>query len=633
MNTPVRSTLASLPLLVAAFAWASPPLCAQEQGAAANEACYRCHGADADVMAFADGAEVSIALDKRAFLESAHGRFACRTCHVGLDPMEHTFDDRGDYADYRRGLTARCVACHTGTATDVDAALRPRKVIDGTLHPTEVEGGPLCVDCHAPHAVTHGDRLRASASRSCAECHEEIYATYAASVHGAGIIDPEDRDRPACVDCHDGHGESGAIVAARNVRLGKPCMSCHGDASLMERYGLSTQVVSTYLNDFHGVSVGFYEQADDGAGLSTLVCADCHGVHDVMAMAAVDPVLMKQKLLNVCIRCHEEASESFPDAWLSHYEPSLTKAPLVFAVKLGYWIFIPFVIIGLGLQIFAHLVLFPRRKNKAADPHATADGALPTLQPGDERRMVTRFGRRHRLEHLLVMVTFVLLLATGLPQKFWDYRWASWVTAAFGGIDTMRTVHRVTGIVFSGLLVLHLALAIRGILTNRTGMTMVPGRKDFRDAVVNLKYYLGSADAPPKFDRYDYRQKFEYWGMIVGSLVMVLSGFVLYFPMLFASYLPGQLIPAAKMGHTYEAMMALLTIVVWHMYGAHLNPDCYPLDRSIFTGRISLARMKHEHAIEYEREREKLEIEEVTGRGAQVGSVDSVTEAVVPKLP
>ena len=117
--------------------------------------------------------------------------------------------------------------------------------------------------------------------------------------------------------------------------------------------------------------------------------------------------------------------------------------------------------------------------------------------------------------------------------------------------------------------------------------------------------------------------------MIVGSLVMVLSGFVLYFPMVFASYLPGELIPAAKMGHTYEAMMALLTIVVWHMYGAHLNPDCYPLDRSIFTGKISLARMKHEHAIEYERDRQRLDITEVAGRAAPgvVGGRDAEATA------
>src|SRR5690606_35632795 len=108
------------------------------------------------------------------------------------------------------------------------------------------------------------------------------------------------------------------------------------------------------------------------------------------------------------------------------------------------------------------------------------------------------------------------------------------------GIDTMRTVHRVTGIVFTGLFVLHALIALRGILAGRHGATMVPTGKDFRDAVINLKYYVGAADKPPKFDRYDYRQKFEYWGMVVGSLVMVLSGFVLYFPILFAEYMPGQ---------------------------------------------------------------------------------------------
>lgn len=599
-NFAIRTAATLLSALWATAGLSS--LNAQEQGAESNTGCYECHASAEDPMEFQGGVKVQVRIDKPAFLASAHGKQECVACHVGLDVIEHSEAERGSYADYRKVLAGRCVQCHSDAAEHAATAGRSERQIGATLHSAKADKAPLCIDCHAPHAVLRGEPGRAAAARACANCHDKVYATFAASVHGKGLTDTAS-DSPACIDCHRGHLAEGKAMAERNVRLGQPCMGCHGDSQMMQKHGISTAVVSTYLNDFHGMNVRFYGEEGKGAGMPTLVCADCHGVHDVALADAGNKRLMKDNLLKVCQKCHIDASDSFPDAWLSHYEPDLDNAPLVFAVKLSYWIFIPFVIIGLSLQIFAHLVLFPRVQRRRRQK------GLPTAAAHhDDGRQVVRFGRRSRLEHLLVMLTFILLLLTGLPQKFSDSSWALWLTQVFGGIDWVRTIHRATGVVFTVLCVMHLSVALFGVLSGRMDMNIVPDKSDFRAAIQNLKYYIGLAPSAPKFGRFDYRQKFEYWGMVVGSAVMVVSGFVLYFPIVFAEYLPGQLIPAAKAAHSYEAMMALLTIIIWHMYGAHLNPECFPMDKSIFTGRISLARMRHEHALELEHDKDKLVI-------------------------
>jgi cytochrome b subunit of formate dehydrogenase len=212
-----------------------------------------------------------------------------------------------------------------------------------------------------------------------------------------------------------------------------------------------------------------------------------------------------------------------------------------------------------------------------------------------------RFTPRQRAEHVLVMTTFTLLALTGLPQKFYDAGWAHAVVSLFGGVERMRFVHRMCGILFALLSVSHVALVTLEVATGRSRASLVPAKKDFSDAVLTLRYYLGLADQPAAFDRFDYRQKFEYWGLLLGGVLMVVTGFILYWPLWALKFMPGEFIPAAKVAHSNEGLMAFLVVITWHIYNAHLSPDVFPFDTSIFTGKISRERMHHEHPLELAR--------------------------------
>ncbi len=212
-----------------------------------------------------------------------------------------------------------------------------------------------------------------------------------------------------------------------------------------------------------------------------------------------------------------------------------------------------------------------------------------------------RFSLRQRVEHFLVMSIFTLLALTGFPQKFYDAGWSHAIVSLFGGMERLRFMHRMCGVAFATLSMLHVVTVGFKIAIGRARPTLVPNRKDFSDAVLTIRYYLGLSDHHAAFDRFDYRQKFEYWGLLLGGVLMVATGLILYFPLLALRLLPGEFVPAAKVAHSNEGLMAFLVVITWHVYNAHLSPDTFPFDTSIFTGKISRERMEHEHPLELAR--------------------------------
>ncbi len=216
----------------------------------------------------------------------------------------------------------------------------------------------------------------------------------------------------------------------------------------------------------------------------------------------------------------------------------------------------------------------------------------------DER--VKRFPPGRIVEHWAHVLTFGVLVCTGLAQKFYSLSISQFIIIHLGGIDSVRLIHRFAGIVFSLGVISHLAIAAIGIMYRKWQPSMVITKKDFTDVVHNIRYYLGLENNPTRGGRYTYKQKFEYWGILTGVLLMMLTGAILWYPAAVTTFLPGEVIPAAKVLHTNEALVVFLIISIWHIYNAIFSPDVFPLDTSIFTGYISRERMLREHPEELE---------------------------------
>jgi formate dehydrogenase subunit gamma len=227
---------------------------------------------------------------------------------------------------------------------------------------------------------------------------------------------------------------------------------------------------------------------------------------------------------------------------------------------------------------------------------------------------IRRFSRLRIAEHWCIVFSTLVLFATGLSQRFWHLDFSQWLILTLGGIDNVRWIHRYMGVFFSLELILNVAVAVAGVVRGRWGASMFITRKDFTDAVRNMKYYFGLDDHPARCDRYDYMEKFEYWTILMGGFLMVATGTVLWFPIMTTRFLPGEIIPAAKALHSNEALVIFLINAIWHIINAVFSPEVFPLDSSIFTGYISRERMEREHPLELARIDE-----DATARGGPSG--------------
>ena len=222
---------------------------------------------------------------------------------------------------------------------------------------------------------------------------------------------------------------------------------------------------------------------------------------------------------------------------------------------------------------------------------------------GAEGPDIARFDLHQRIQHILMFTSFTVLAATGLPQKFHEFGPSQWLIASLGGIEMTQTIHHIAAFVMLFDCLYHGLYIVRGVLQKKdiNPFRMIPTPKDFADAIQMFLYFLGVSTRKPKFDRYSYLEKFDYWAVFWGIFIIGGSGIVLLFPVQITKLLPGQIVPVALAAHSDEAVLAVGWIFLVHLFYAHLAPAIFPFNTSIFTGRVPRERYKEEHPLDYRR--------------------------------
>jgi predicted CXXCH cytochrome family protein len=520
----------------------APKPAAPDPSNATNDFCLYCHGNSAVTMTFPNGESLSLFVDQEAFALSAHG----------LNHMP-------------------CIACHA----------QYRK------YPH------LQVTAASPRELS-----RRIVQESCFHCHQTIYQQFKESVHGKALVEEGNPDVPDCSDCHGIHSIRDPHSALFRAKSPEVCSRCHSDRALAARYGMSDNVTRSYFRDFHGMSIRLASETSPGVtsakAATKAVCYDCHGSHDIRRVSSLESSVIQVRLVETCRQCHPGAHATFTAAWMNHFTPDRQHWPLVYWVNVAYKILIPSIIGLIVLYVLLDLIRaivgrIRRGQGQMNQQHSSKEHSLTYV-----RLTVPR-----RVEHAVLMCTFSALAITGISQKYNSLPAAEAVLRLLGGIDRVRLIHHTFAVILILEAFYHAVTVAHSALIRRQEASMRLSLRDLRDAVQTLRYFTGLRADRAQFPRFDFRQKLEYWALICGTLLMITTGLIMWFPVRASSVLPGAFIPAAKAAHGGEALLAFLCILLGHMYSAHLRPEVFPVDTSIFDGRISEQRMRREHPLEY----------------------------------
>jgi cytochrome b subunit of formate dehydrogenase len=527
------------------------------------------------------------AIKGEEYANSAHGTNACTSCHVNIIDLEKHAE--GIHLPQKPD----CSTCHEKEATEYT----------GSVHYMRAQFS--CTECHADvHYVTPWEGNKIQIIHKCTSCHEE--AAYVASGHGRAVMKGND-DSAVCSDCHGLHDTKIWHTAGRRYPVEaqefytRACNRCHGDKELMKRNNLTTIAIQTYGHSIHGKV--------QRLGYASAGCADCHTSHNILPKEDPQSTINEKNLVRVCSRCHEGVNANFiqfiPHPNFEDHE----QYPQLF------WTMVVMVMLLVVVLVFfwGHTLLW-WRKAYWEKQRLLAKGYLisATLdQIKDPGQTYIRFRPKDRLLHVVVVITFFWLALTGLPIKFPDTAWAQFILDVIGGFSVAALMHRLAAFVLMVAFFIVLGYCVHFIFFNKkAGSTpkerlygpysLLPRKKDWEDFVAMTKWFMDQGPPPP-FDHWTYWEKFDFLAVFWGMVAIGLSGILMWVPHVTSQLLPGWVINVARIVHSEEALLAVGFVFTVHFFNTHFVPTKWPMNYSIFTGRIYKWEFIEDRPIEYER--------------------------------
>lgn len=541
---------------------------------------------------------------KDSFASDGHGKALlsgsalapdCFSCHKSsiVNP------GKGGEAQLKLAQQKVCFSCHVNNpaiSSRTGSKAHFIKGVENSAHGLALAKGngaaANCVDCHGSHDVFKGSDAKASVNRAnitttCGKCHPEIAKQFDQSIHGKAVKRGS-ADAPVCTTCHGEHNilkatDPKSPIAPRNVAE-QVCGTCHSSLKLSEKYGISSDRFQTFSDSFHGLAIR-------GGAVNVANCASCHTAHDIKPSSDPTSSISRKNIPKTCGECHPGANERFAVGKV-HVAMTQTQQPVLWWIKLIYAL----LIIGVIGGMFGHNLLDFWRK------------LLKHLKKHDLHGLYTRMTLFERLQHFLMGSSFIVLAITGFMLHYPDAWWVVYIRKLSSNIFELRgLLHRIAavGMVAACLIhVLYVALTARG---RQFIVDMFPKFKDVADVIGVLKYDFGMAKEKPKLARFSYVEKAEYWALIWGSVIMTLTGIVMWANNFFMNLITKLGWDISRTIHFYEAWLAVLAIIVWHFYFVIFNPDVYPMNAAWWTGTVTKEVLEKEHGLEYDTIKDKIE--------------------------
>jgi len=555
-----------------------------------TESCGNCHQSKKELFVTSN--------HSKAFEKGIEGAPNCVTCHQNRIA---SLESGRDSVVLKMAQEKLCLSCHLDDP-DIRSRTAPSAgfiiAYEKSVHGSALEKGNIlvagCIDCHTSHNVKDGFDPSSSVFRenipiTCGKCHSEITEEYKQSIHGVSAL-KGNKESPVCTDCHGEHNilkhdNPKAPVAFKNLST-QICSPCHSSVKLSEKFEIQSNRFKTFSDSYHGLAL-------KGGSVEVANCASCHGVHNIKPSSDPTSMVNKSNLASTCGACHRGANKNFAVGRI-HITEAKEDEPILYWIASTYIILIITVI---GAMLVHNLFDFIK---KSKIKRLKQKGFIREEPVGHS--LYLRMTLNERVQHIALALSFILLLITGFMLRFPDTWWVKHIRDLSEDVFIMRSlVHRICAVILITVSLYH----IYYVAFTRRGRQLVkdlfPVYEDIKEAIGIAKFNLGLSKTKPKLGRFSYIEKAEYWALVWGTILMSVTGLIMWFDNTFIGIFTKLGWDIARTIHYYEAWLAFLAIVVWHFYFVIFNPDVYPMNLAWLIGTVTEEEMKHEHPKEYEK--------------------------------